>query len=128
MKTVNQAGKITYTFKTMKTYLILVRGSNPGFAQLDEAAQGALYQKWGTYMEKLTEDGSWKGGAPLESSGRLLCDQKQAVEGVAGEDDISIGGYMILQAESYDQALSLCDDCPTFDIGGKLEIREIAEM
>ena len=112
----------------MKSYLILVRGSNPGFAKLDEAAQGAVYEKWGAYMGKLTENGSWMSGAPLDESGRLLCDQKQPMEGVVGEDNASIGGYMVLQAENYDHVLKLCDDCPTFDIGGKLEIREIAEM
>jgi len=50
------------------------------------------------------------------------------VEGVVGEDDLSIGGYMTLKAENYDAVLDLCNDCPTFEIGGKLEIREITEM
>ena len=50
------------------------------------------------------------------------------MEGVVGEDDISIGGYLILQAENYDAVLELCDDCPNFEIGGKLEIRQASEM
>ena len=112
----------------MKNYLILVRGGNPGFNALDEAGQGAVYQKWGAYMGALTEKGAWVSGAPLESTGRLLCDKKQPMEGVVGEDDVSIGGYMILKAENYDAALALCGDCPTFEIGGKVEIREMAEM
>ena len=53
-------------------------------------------------------------------------------EGTGGrccrEDDLSIGGYMTLKAENYDAVLDLCNDCPTFEIGGKLEIREITEM
>ena len=112
----------------MKSYLILVRGGNPGFEKLDQEAQGALYQKWGAYMGKLTESGNWVNGAPLDNSGRLLCEKKEPVEGVVGEDDVSIGGYLTLQADSYDAVLELCNDCPTFEIGGKLEIREIAEM
>ena len=111
-----------------KNYLILVRGSNPGFAKLDEAAQGLLYQKWEGYVGKLNQSGNWIHGAPLESSGKLLCDKKQPADGVVGDDDVSISGYMILQAENYDAVLKLCDDCPSLDIGGKLEIREASEM
>ncbi len=112
----------------MNNYLILVRGGNPGFEKLDEAGQGAVYQKWGAFMGNLTEKGAWVAGAPLESTGRLLCEKKEPMEGVVGEDDISIGGYLILQAENYDAVLELCDDCPAFEIGGKLEIRQASEM
>jgi|TARA_B110000116_G_C16321847_1_gene352750 hypothetical protein len=48
----------------MKSYLILVRGGNPGFENLDQEAQGALYQKWGAYMGKLIESENWVNGAP----------------------------------------------------------------
>ena len=109
----------------MNNYLILVRGTYPGFSKLDEAGQGAIYQKWGTYMEKLTASGNWTGGAPLEHSGRLFCEERQAKEGLVGDHDVSVEGYMMLQAESYDAAIKLCDDCPSLEIGGKLEIREV---
>ncbi len=112
----------------MKSYLILVRGANAGFEKLDEAGQGAVYEKWGAYMGKLTASGNWVNGAPLNNSGRLLCEKKEPVEGIVRDDDVSVGGYMTLKAEDYDEVLRLCDDCPTFDIGGKLEIREILEM
>jgi hypothetical protein len=79
-------------------------------------------------MGNLNEKGAWVFGAPLESTGRLLCEKKEPSEGVVGDDDISIGGYMVLQAESYDAVLELCTDCPTFEVGGKLKIREACEM
>jgi len=112
----------------MKTYLVLIRGGNPGFARLDEAGQQALYGKWIAYIGKLNEGGNWVKGNPLDDSGRLLCGKKEPAEGVVGDDDISVGGYLLIEAENYDAALRLCDACPTFEIGGKLEIREAIEM
>ena len=112
----------------MKNYLVLVRGGDPGFEKLDEEEKGALFQKWGGYVEKLTESGAWVKGNPLDDGGRLLCEKREPQEGIVGGPEVSIGGYLILEAENYDQALELCGDCPTFDIGGKLEIRECVEM
>ncbi len=110
----------------MKNYLILVRGTQAAFSKLADADRGALFEKWGAYIGKLTAGGHWVGGAPLESSGRLFCDKRQPMEGVVGEEDVSVTGYMILQAADYDAAIGLCDACPSLDIGGKLEIREAA--
>ena len=112
----------------MNTYLVLVRGGVPGFDSLDEAGRKAIYEKWFAYIGKLSESGNWVKGNPLDDSGRLLCAKKEPEEGVVGDDDVSIGGYFILEAEDYDHALKLCDDCPTFEIDGKLEIREAVEM
>ena len=112
----------------MNTYLVLIRGGGPGYEKLSEEEGKALYQKWFAYIGKLTESGNWVKGNPLEDTGRLLCSKKEPMEGVAGEPDISVGGYMIIQAEDYEHALKLCDDCPTFEVGGKLEIREAIEM
>lgn len=112
----------------MKQYLILVRGGMAAFAKLDEAAQGAVYGKWGAYVAALTEAGAWVSGDPLDQSGRLLCEKKEPMEGIVGEDDVAVGGYMILKAESYEAALDHCDACPSLDYGAKLEIREALEM
>ena len=112
----------------MNSYLVLVRGSGPGFAKLSEEEQSALYGKWGAYIEKLTKSGNWIKGQPLEETGRLLCDKREPMEGVVGDEDIVIGGFMILEAGNYDEVLKLCDECPSLDIGGKLEIRQAVEM
>jgi hypothetical protein len=112
----------------MNNYLVLIRGGDPGFAKLNEEEQKALFAKWMTYVGKLNESGNWVSGNPLQDSGRLLCSKKEPQEGIIGDPEISVGGFMVLQAEDYDHALKLCDDCPTFDIGGKVEIRQAVEM
>jgi hypothetical protein len=40
----------------------------------------------------------------------------------------SVGGYSIVKAASYDEAVELSKGCPIFDAGGSVEVREIAIM
>jgi hypothetical protein len=112
----------------MNSYLVLVRGGGPGYAKLSEPEQQALYGKWGAYIEQLTKSGNWVKGQPIDESGRLLCDRREPAEGVVGEPDVAVGGYFILEAANYDEALKLCGTCPSIDIGGKLEIRQTVDM
>lgn len=112
----------------MNNYLVLVRGSTPGFDKLSDSEKQTHYGKWMTFMQQLMDNGSWVKGHPLDDNGRLYCDKRKAVEGIVGGPEESIGGYLILQAENYDEAVQLCDSCPTLDIGGGVEIRECIDM
>ena len=40
----------------------------------------------------------------------------------------SMSGYTIIEADSMDAALSIAKACPFLDIGGSLEVSELAEM
>jgi len=57
-----------------------------------------------------------------------MCDKREPMDGVVGDGDISVGGYMILEADSYDHAVELSKECPSLDVGAKMEIREVVEM
>ena len=36
-----------------------------------------------------------------------------------------IGGYFMIEAANYDQAVQLARDCPNLELGGTIEVREI---
>ncbi len=40
----------------------------------------------------------------------------------------AMSGYTVIEAESLDAALSIAKACPFLDIGGSLEVSELAEM
>ncbi len=112
----------------MNGYLVLVRGGGKTFESLSEEKRDEIYAKWNAYIEKLTESGHWLKGQPIEETGRLLCEKKEAAEGVVGDLDVVVVGYFILEAANYDEAVKLCLDCPSLEVGGKLEIRQTVEM
>lgn len=39
--------------------------------------------------------------------------------------EATIGGYFVIQAENYDEALEISKACPIFEHGGSLEVRQI---
>ena len=47
----------------------------------------------------------------------VLSDKKEA-----------IGGYLMIKAENYNQAIEIAKGCPIFEHNGNIEIREVMEM
>jgi len=40
-------------------------------------------------------------------------------------DESTVGGYFVIKADDYDEAIALSKACPIFEHGGSLEIRQI---
>jgi len=82
----------------------------------------AAYKAW---MEKF-KDEIVDMGDKLESSGRVLTADGVA-DGPFVEAKEVIGGYMIVSAESYDEAVEVCMACPAMQMpGARMEIRELS--
>ncbi len=64
-------------------------------------------------------------GDALKSGGKIL-KAGQVTDGPHTEAEEIIGGYSMVQAESYEQALTVARECPiTMMPGGSIEIREL---
>ena len=74
-------------------------------------------------QNKLTDRGN-----RLESSGKILKSGNVVTNGPYTDIKESIGGYSIVKAGSYDDAVDIAKGCPIFSVGGVVEIREISVM
>jgi hypothetical protein len=111
----------------MKNYLLLLRAGKPVSAKT-EAENKADLEAWGAYMGRLTQGGNFTGGQPLVSGGKVV-----SASGITGEPVISaregiVGGYLLINAESLENAVELAKECPHIENEGNIEIREIAPM
>jgi hypothetical protein len=52
----------------------------------------------------------------------------RVTDGPYSETKEVLGGYYIVQAENYDKAVEIARDCPQFEFGGSIEVREIEDM
>ena len=111
----------------MNTYLVLLRGGNDEYNALAEAERKELVANWGDYIGRLAEGGHWIKGNPLGEDGRVLNRNAAPVEGVSAQGEAAVG-FMLLEAESYDHAVQLANNCPSLRNGSELEIREAVEM
>lgn len=80
------------------------------------------YVKW---VEKLSESGNYLSGDPLEPDGVRLTQGAVVSDGPFIESKEAVTGYILLQAESMEHAISLAKSCPVFTQGGTLELRPI---
>jgi hypothetical protein len=110
----------------MEEYMLLVRDYDDKDVTPEEM-QGRMeaYRPW---MGKMTAEGRYKGGAPLEpGSGRLVKGGKVLTDGPFLESKEIIGGYVIVLADGFEQAARFAQECP-LSRHCTLEVRKVAKM
>ena len=110
----------------METYLILLHEHNniPELSPEEIQAVIARYKAWG---QRLHASGNFLASNKLEDTGRVLRGNgggMRITDGPFTETKDVLGGYYLIQAESYEQATDLCRDSPHLDFGA-VEIRRI---
>ncbi|MPT31181.1 MAG: transcription initiation protein [Chryseobacterium sp.] len=63
---------------------------------------------------------------PFEGSAKTVKSNKEAVDGVYTENKEFVSGYVVVKAETIDEAVEIAKANPIFDqVGGNIEIREV---
>jgi hypothetical protein len=116
----------------METYILLLHDSGAAKPQLSPEEIQAVIAKYKAWGERLREAGRIAGGQKLEGgTGRVMRGQGAQVrisDGPFTETKDVIGGFYILKADSYDEAVELCRDCPHLEYGSGIEIRRVQVM
>lgn len=109
----------------MSKFLLIYRDSaEPRPAPSPEEMQGFL-EMWNGWFEQ------FKGkivdpGDGLLPTGRVLQPGGVVADGPYVEAKEMIGGFSVVEASSYDQAIEIARQCPIALMGGAIEIREFA--
>jgi len=79
------------------------------------------------WFEGLNERGKIKGAQPLGGQGRVISgtDGQFVVDGPFTETKEAVGGYLVLQAESLNEAVEIARSMPTLRYGITVEVRPI---
>ncbi|MEM8669421.1 MAG: YciI family protein [Planctomycetota bacterium] len=88
-----------------------------------------LMTVWGEWMQGAASHGAeFHGGDGLQPGGKLIDDKGLVSDGPYVESKEVVGGYNVLEAESYEVAIAIAKDCPVLQQGGNVEIRELAGL
>jgi len=113
----------------MKEFLFLFRGGNRNNNTQSPDAMQQNLEKWTAWMKQLTQEGKLNGGQPLEGAGKVVSGTgKKITDGPCAEGKEIIGGYLLIKANSLDEAVSLSNGCPIFEDDGSVEVREIQQL
>jgi hypothetical protein len=111
---------------TMPKYLCLIRGEALCGAKVSPSEMQEIAMQFIGWMKGMEEQGRLHGHARLHSEeGKILDGRKPGVviDGPYAETKEIIGGYWVIDADSYEHAVELSDGIPLSN--GLLEIRRL---
>jgi hypothetical protein len=108
----------------MAKFLFLMLGLSGEPNAGDEQTQ-AYNRKWGAYMGSLTQRGALESGAPLQTIAKTVSSGSVG-DAKLGTPDIY--GYMVVNADSLDDAIAIAREAPHMALGGTTIVRPCVEL
>lgn len=114
-----------------KKFLFVYRGNSEqaaAFTPSPEQMQ-ALMASWGAWIGKFMQSGQLVDpGDALQMSGKVLRPNGVVTDGPFVEAKELLGGYSVIQVDTYEQAVAIAKECPAHRDGDTIEIRELAGL
>ena len=111
----------------MEKFMFLFRGGTTKNLSAEE--NQSHMQKWYMWMQELKNNGVFVSGEPLHMEGTTVAGTNKVVtDGPFTEVKELVGGYMVVTATDMKQAVELSKGCPTFELDGSVEVRQVRNM
>jgi hypothetical protein len=116
----------------MAKYLLLLHDDPRSFATLSPEQMQKVVEKYMTWGKKLRETGVMHASNKLtDEPGKVMRrkdTQVRVTDGPYSETKEVLGGYYLIEADSYEQAIERASDCPHLEYGGTIEVRQVHVM
>ena len=113
----------------MEKFMLIFHGQQAdeqAFQEMSPDEVQAVIEKWNQWIGGIAEQGKFIDTNALLPTGKLVTDGGKVVtDGPYTEGKEIVGGYLLLSADNFDEAITLAQGCPYFDTGGKVEVRQI---
>src|SRR4051812_42516995 len=111
----------------MEKFMLIFQGARAN-GQSPEFMQGHM-GKWMAWIDKLNKEGKFVSGEPLLPGGKLVSNHgKTVTDGPYTEGKEVVGGYFVIHARDLDEAVQIAGDCPSYELGGAVQVRQVAKM
>lgn len=110
----------------MKDFMLLFRQPNDGSLAANEMQ--ILKKRWNDWIGGIAAQGRLiKAGNRLASDGKVLKAGGVITDGPFVEIRERLGGFIVVSAESLEEATTLAHGCPALDRQGSVEVRPIMQ-
>ena len=84
--------------------------------------------KWMEWVEKLQKEGKYVSGEALLPGGKLVTGKTTVTDGPYTEGKEVVGGFFIIKAKDMNEAVTISKECPDFDLGSSVQVRQVMKM
>ena len=110
----------------MKEFALLFRQPNYDYSNVSPKEMEALVKKWKDWAGGIAAQGKLvSNGTRLAMEGKVLRAGGVITDGPFVEIRERLGSFIIVKADSLEEATTLAHGCPVLDAGGSVEIRPV---
>ena len=108
---------------------MLLYRSDEWYNRLSREELQKLMDQNKAWIERLTAQGKAKPGRALERRGAVVSGKngRFVTDGPFAESKEAIGGYLVLDVETIDEAIAIAQSSPGLAYGGSIEVRPVAK-
>lgn len=116
----------------MAKFMLLLHDNPASFADVSPEQMQKVIEKYMAWGEGLRKAGVMHAGDKLtDEPGKVLRGRDgklRVTDGPYSETKEVLGGYYIIEAADYQQAIERARDCPHLEYGGTIEVRQVDMM
>lgn len=110
----------------MKEFLLIFRTDYSKIPEVTPEESQAVTKKWMDWIGGIAAQNKLlERGRRLTVDGKVLRANNVVTDGPYSEIKESIGGFTLIKADSYEEAVELAKGCPILTFDGNVEIREM---
>jgi hypothetical protein len=112
----------------MSNFFLFLYDDPTGWTRLSPEEMQKALEKYIAWSQKATNNGFLRGSHRLaEDAGKVIRGTK-VTDGPYSETKEILGGYFLISADSYEQAVQRSLDHPHLEYGGTIEVRQVHPM
>ncbi|MBB5439090.1 hypothetical protein HDC92_002774 [Pedobacter sp. AK017] len=110
----------------MKDFVFIFRQADSGQNSVSAEEADTINKKWNDWIGGIAAQGKLKNhGAHLDPAGKVLKPGGVVTDGPFVEIRERLGGFIVVTADTFDEATTLAHGCPALEADGSVEIRPI---
>ncbi len=113
----------------MAQFMLLLHESPTDFSSFSPEEIQRVIGEYTAWRLRLEEEGKLAGGLKLKDEGgrelSLENDRVRVVDGPYAEAKEVLGGYFLIEAADYDEAVEISKGCPHLEYGSRIVLREV---
>ena len=111
-----------------KEFMLVFRYEPNNNDQPTEAEMNEMHQQWGAFIGNIAIQEKLVSTHQLGFEGKQIFADKSIINGIHISDQQTLGGNMIVKANTIDEAVEMAKSCPILLMGGMVEVRSIQSM